>query len=60
MRIAKLWSDPAQRSGELLAGAVRLWGTVRPVPVTVPERLITRKDAKGRVVTYVAVGVGPA
>lgn len=41
------------------APSVRLWGTRVPVPVTVPERLVTRKDGKGRIVSYVALGVGP-
>jgi hypothetical protein len=43
-----------------MASVVRLWGTDKPVPVTVPARLITRKDEKGRPVSYVVVGVGPA
>jgi hypothetical protein len=40
--------------------SVRLWGTVKPVTVTVFARLVTHWDAKGRPVSYVVVGVGPA
>jgi hypothetical protein len=39
---------------------IRLYGTVKPVPVTVPARLITRKDEKGRTLAYVVLGVEPA
>jgi hypothetical protein len=38
---------------------IRLWGQNHPVTVTVPARLVTRKDAKGRPVSYVVLGVGP-
>jgi hypothetical protein len=39
---------------------VRLHGQDHPVPVAVPERLVTRQDEKGRAVQYVALGVGSA
>ena len=43
-----------------MATAVRLWGTDTPVPVTVAERLVTRRDEKGRALAYVVLGVGPS